>query len=180
MYFERKYVLSYVNICNVCIRMYLYVFICKLTDLHFWDRMYSCFAYAKLDLLKAQNVYYVFFACRENQYKNILGAKISKPLDLPLHGVKTIFVELDNTKIELLEPIGENSPIKKFLLKNPSGGMHHICYEVSNIQEACAQLESEGATLLGSGKPTIGAHGKPVIFIHPKDFNGTLIELEEV
>ena len=115
-----------------------------------------------------------------NQYKNILGAKISKPVDLPSHGVKTIFVELENTKIELLEPIGENSPIKKFLLKNPSGGMHHICYEVPNIQEACAKLESEGATLLGSGKPTIGAHGKPVIFIHPKDFNGTLIELEEV
>ena len=115
-----------------------------------------------------------------NQYKNILGAKISKPLDLPSHGVKTIFVELENTKIELLEPIGENSPIKKFLLKYPSGGMHHICYEVPNIQEACAKLESEGAKLLGSGKPTIGAHGKPVIFIHPKDFNGTLIELEEV
>ena len=114
------------------------------------------------------------------QYRNILGAKISKPLDLPLHGVKTIFVELENTKIELLEPIGENSPIKKFLLKNPSGGMHHICYEVPNIKEACVKLESEGATLLGSGKPTIGAHGKPVIFIHPKDFNGTLIELEEV
>ena len=114
------------------------------------------------------------------QYRTILGAKISKPLDLPSHGVKTIFVELENTKIELLEPIGENSPIKKFLLKNPSGGMHHICYEVPNIKEACVKLEAEGATLLGSGKPTIGAHGKPVIFIHPKNFNGTLIELEEV
>mgnify|MGYP003684512371 FL=1 len=114
------------------------------------------------------------------QYKNILGAKISKALDLPSHGVKTIFVELDNTKIELLEPIGDNSPIKKFLLKNPSGGMHHICYEVPNIKEASIKLKLEGATILGSGKPTIGAHGKPVIFIHPKDFNGTLIELEEV
>jgi methylmalonyl-CoA/ethylmalonyl-CoA epimerase len=114
------------------------------------------------------------------QYKNILGAKISKTLDLPSHGVKTIFVELDNTKIELLEPIGDNSPIKKFLLKNPSGGMHHICYEVPNIKEASTKLKLEGATILGSGKPTIGAHGKPVIFIHPKDFNGTLIELEEV
>ena len=114
------------------------------------------------------------------QYKNILGAKISKPLDLPSHGVKTIFVELDNTKIELLEPIGDNSPIKKFLLKNPSGGMHHICYEVPNIKEASTKLKLQGATILGSGKPSIGAHGKPVIFIHPKDFNGTLIELEEV
>tara|TARA_B110000444_G_scaffold220452_1_gene221209 strand:+ start:1119 stop:1523 length:405 start_codon:yes stop_codon:yes gene_type:complete len=114
------------------------------------------------------------------QYKNILGAKISKTLDLPSHGVKTIFVELDNTKIELLEPIGDNSPIKKFLLKNPSGGMHHICYEVPNIKEASTKLKLEGATILGSGKPSIGAHGKPVIFIHPKDFNGTLIELEEV
>ena len=114
------------------------------------------------------------------QYKNILGAKISKTLDLPSHGVKTIFVELDNTKIELLEPIGDNSPIKKFLLKNPSGGMHHICYEVPNIKEASTKLKLQGATILGSGKPTIGAHGKPVIFIHPKDFNGTLIELEEV
>ena len=114
------------------------------------------------------------------QYKNILGAKVSKTLDLPSHGVKTIFVELDNTKIELLEPIGDNSPIKKFLLKNPSGGMHHICYEVPNIKEASTKLKLQGATILGSGKPSIGAHGKPVIFIHPKDFNGTLIELEEV
>jgi methylmalonyl-CoA/ethylmalonyl-CoA epimerase len=114
------------------------------------------------------------------QYKSILGANISSPMDLPLHGVKTIFVELDNTKIELLEPIGDNSPIKKFLKKNPLGGMHHICYEVPNIIDACDKLKAEGATILGSGEPTIGAHGKPVIFIHPKNFNGTLIELEEV
>ena len=114
------------------------------------------------------------------QYKSILGANISSPMDLPLHGVKTIFVELDNTKIELLEPIGDNSPIKKFLKKNPLGGMHHICYEVPNIIDACDKLKSEGATILGSGEPTIGAHGKPVIFIHPKNFNGTLKELEEV
>ena len=114
------------------------------------------------------------------QYRNILGAKVSKPIDLPSHGVKTIFVELDNTKIELLEPIGDNSPIKNFLKKTPSGGIHHICYEVSNIIEACLKLKAEGVTILGSGEPTIGAHGKPVIFIHPKNFNGTLIELEEV
>ena len=114
------------------------------------------------------------------QYKSILGANISSPMDLPLHGVKTIFVELDNTKIELLEPIGGNSPIKKFLKNNPLGGIHHICYEVPNIIDACDKLKAEGATILGSGEPTIGAHGKPVIFIHPKNFNGTLIELEEV
>ena len=114
------------------------------------------------------------------QYKSILGANISSPMDLPLHGVKTIFVELDNTKIELLEPIGDNSPIKNFLKNNPLGGMHHICYEVPNIMDACNKLKAEGATILGSGEPTIGAHGKPVIFIHPKNFNGTLIELEEV
>jgi methylmalonyl-CoA/ethylmalonyl-CoA epimerase len=115
-----------------------------------------------------------------SQYKNILGAKISKPLDLPSHGVKTIFVELDNTKIELLEPMGNNSPIEKFLIKNPTGGMHHICYEVPDIKEACSKLIAEGVTILGSGEPSIGAHGKLVIFIHPKNFNGTLIELEEV
>lgn len=115
-----------------------------------------------------------------NQYKNILGAKISKPIDLLDHGVKTIFIELDNTKIELLEPIGKNSPIESFLNKNPSGGMHHICYEVPDILKACSKLQEEGAIILGSGKPSIGAHGKPVIFIHPKNFNGTLIELEEV
>lgn len=115
-----------------------------------------------------------------NKYKNILGAKISKPIDLLDHGVKTIFIELDNTKIELLEPIGKNSPIENFLNKNPSGGMHHICYEVPDILKACSKMQEEGATILGSGKPSIGAHGKPVIFIHPKNFNGTLIELEEV
>ena len=115
-----------------------------------------------------------------NQYKNILGAKISSPIDLHDHGVKTVFIELDNTKIELLEPIGNNSPIDKFLQKNPSGGMHHICYEVPDILKACIKMQKEGATILGSGKPSIGAHGKPVIFIHPKVFNGTLIELEEV
>ena len=115
-----------------------------------------------------------------NKYKNILGAKVSKPIDIPDHGVKTVFIELDNTKIELLEPIGKNSPIEKFLMKNPSGGMHHICYEVPDINKACSKMEEEGATILGSGKPTIGAHGKPVVFIHPKIFYGTLIELEEV
>ena len=113
-------------------------------------------------------------------YKNILGANVSDILDLPDHGVKTIFVQLDNTKIELIEPLGSNSPIQSYLSKKPDGGMHHICYEVNNIKEACDKLIKEGATILGSGEPSIGAHGKPVIFIHPKNFNGTLIELEEV
>tara|TARA_B100001758_G_C18081070_1_gene438272 strand:+ start:140 stop:544 length:405 start_codon:yes stop_codon:yes gene_type:complete len=115
-----------------------------------------------------------------NQYKNILGAKVSEPIDLPNHGVKTVFIELDNTKIELIEPLGKDSPIEKFLKKNPDGGMHHICYEVTDILKACSKMQKEGATILGSGKPSIGAHGKPVIFIHPKIFSGTLIELEEV
>ena len=114
------------------------------------------------------------------KYKNMLGAKVSDALVLPNHGVKTIFIELDNTKIELIEPYGDNSPIQGYLNKNPKGGMHHICYEVGDINEACKKLEQTGATILGSGKPSIGAHGKPVIFLHPKKFNGTLIELEEV
>ena len=115
-----------------------------------------------------------------DQYKNILGAKVSKPLDLPDHGVKTVFVELDNTKIELLEPIGKNSPIENFLKKNPSGGMHHICYEVENILESRDLLKKNGMRILGDEQPKIGAHGKPVLFLHPKDFTGTLIELEQI
>ena len=113
-------------------------------------------------------------------YANILGVKISVPLDQFDHGVRVVFIELPNTKIELLEPLGENSPIEKFLEKNKNGGVHHICFEVEDIDHAILRLKKDGATVLGDGKAKIGAHGKPVIFLHPKDFNGTLIELEEV
>ena len=113
-------------------------------------------------------------------YKDILGVKISAPLDQMEHGVKVVFIELPNTKIELLEPLGENSPIEKFLEKNKKGGIHHICFEVEDIDLTIFRLKKDGATVLGDGKAKIGAHGKPVIFLHPKDFNGTLIELEEV
>ena len=113
-------------------------------------------------------------------YANILGVKISVPLDQFDHGVRVVFIELPNTKIELLEPLGENSPIEKFLEKNKKGGIHHICFEVEDIDHAILGLKKDGATVLGDGKAKIGAHGKPVIFLHPKDFNGTLIELEEV
>lgn len=112
-------------------------------------------------------------------YKNSLGATLSAKEEQPDHGVSTIFIELPNTKIELLEPLGEDSPINNFLEKNPAGGIHHICYEVDNIIEARDKLKSEGARVLGSGDPKIGAHGKPVLFLHPKDFCGTLVELEE-
>ena len=113
-------------------------------------------------------------------YANILGVKISAPQDQFEHGVRVVFIELPNTKIELLEPLGENSPIEKFLEKNKKGGIHHICFEVEDIDHAILKLKKDGATVLGDGKAKIGAHGKPVIFLHPKDFNGTLIELEEV
>ena len=113
-------------------------------------------------------------------YKDILGVKISAPLDQIEHGVKVVFIEIPNTKIELLEPLGENSPIEKFLEKNKKGGIHHICFEVEDINSAILRLKKDGATVIGDGKAKIGAHGKPVIFLHPKDFNGTLIELEEV
>ena len=113
-------------------------------------------------------------------YANILGVKISAQLDQFEHGVRVVFIELPNTKIELLEPLGENSPIEKFLEKNKKGGIHHICFEVEDINHAILRLKKDGATVLGDGKAKIGAHGKPVIFLHPKDFNGTLIELEEV
>jgi methylmalonyl-CoA/ethylmalonyl-CoA epimerase len=112
-------------------------------------------------------------------YRNILGAKVSEPVPQPDHGVTTVFVELPNTKIELLEPLGENSPIAKFLEKNPNGGMHHVCYEVDEIYAARDRMKEMGATITGMGEPRIGAHGKPVIFLHPKDFLGTLIELEQ-
>ncbi len=110
-------------------------------------------------------------------YRDVLGAKVSEPLALPDHGVTTVFVELPNTKIELLEPLGETSPIAGFLRKNPNGGMHHVCYEVDDILAARDTLKVKGATVLG--EPRIGAHGKLVIFLHPKDFAGTLVELEQ-
>jgi methylmalonyl-CoA/ethylmalonyl-CoA epimerase len=109
-----------------------------------------------------------------------LGAKVSPPQAEPAHGVTVVFIELPNTKIELLQPLGENSPIAKFLEKNPDGGMHHICYEVEDIIAARDRLKATGARVLGDGEPKIGAHGKPVLFLHPKDFNGTLVELEQV
>lgn len=113
-------------------------------------------------------------------YRDTLGAKVSAPIAMPEHGVSTVFVELPNTKIELLHPLGENSPIAKFLERNPDGGMHHICYEVADILAARDQLKEKGARVLGSGEPRIGAHGKPVLFLHPKDFAGTLVEIEQV
>ena len=113
-------------------------------------------------------------------YRDVLGAKVSAPLDQPVHGVTVVFVTLDNSKVELLHPIGENSPIKAFLDRNASGGIHHICYEVPDILAARDKLKSTGARVLGDGEPKIGAHDKPVLFLHPKDFNGTLIELEQV
>jgi methylmalonyl-CoA/ethylmalonyl-CoA epimerase len=112
-------------------------------------------------------------------YRDTLGARVSAPLPLPGHGVTTIFVELPNTKIELLHPLGENSPIAKFLQSNPSGGMHHLCYEVADIIAARDRLRAAGARVLGDGEPRTGAHGKPVLFLHPKDFCGTLLELEQ-
>lgn len=115
-----------------------------------------------------------------SMYRNVLGAEVSEPLDLPEHGVRVAFVELENTKVELLLPIGENSPITSYLNKNASGGMHHICYEVSDIIEARDKLLNNGMRILGGSEPKIGAHGKPVLFLHPKDFCGTLIELEQV
>ncbi|MCK5779036.1 MAG: methylmalonyl-CoA epimerase [Rhodospirillales bacterium] len=112
-------------------------------------------------------------------YRGALGAKVSDPVDEPDHGVTVIFVELPNTKIELLHPLGDKSPIQAFLDKNPSGGMHHVCYEVDDIMAARDRMKAEGARVLGDGEPKIGAHGKPVLFLHPKDFCGTLVELEQ-
>ena len=113
-------------------------------------------------------------------YRDVLGAQVSEPADFPEHGVKVVFVELPNTKIELLHPLGEGSPIASFLEKNPSGGMHHVCYEVDDIIVARDAMIESGARVLGSGEPKTGAHGKPVLFLHPKDFCGTLVELEQV
>ena len=112
-------------------------------------------------------------------YGGALGAKVSAPIPQPAHGVTVVFVELPNTKIELLHPLGDNSPIKSFLERNPSGGIHHVWYEVADIYAARDRLKAEGARVLGNGEPKIGAHDKPVLFLHPKDFYGTLIELEQ-
>ena len=114
------------------------------------------------------------------QYKNVFGATVSEAVEQPDHGVTTVFIDLGNTKIELLEVLGDDSPIQKFIDKNPKGGMHHICLEVQNIDEAIKQLDTHEVAITGTGKPKIGAHNKTVVFLHPKDCNGTLIELEEV
>jgi methylmalonyl-CoA/ethylmalonyl-CoA epimerase len=113
------------------------------------------------------------------QYADVLGASVRPPQDEPDHGVTVVFIDLPNTKIELLHPLGAESPIAAFLAKNPSGGIHHICYEVDDILDARDRLTAVGARVLGSGEPKIGAHGKPVLFLHPKDFSGCLIELEQ-
>lgn len=113
-------------------------------------------------------------------YRNALGAEVTEPTPQPEHGVTVVFVNLPNTKIEFLEPLGANSPIAKFLEKNPDGGIHHVCYEVADILAARDQLKAQGARVIGDGTPKIGAHGKPVLFLHPKDFLGTLTELEQV
>ena len=113
------------------------------------------------------------------QYRDTLGATVTPPAPQPDHGVTVVFIELPNTKIELLEPLGADSPIAGFLAKNPSGGIHHVCYEVDDIIAARDKLKAAGARVLGDGEPKIGAHGKPVLFLHPKDFNGTLVELEQ-
>jgi methylmalonyl-CoA/ethylmalonyl-CoA epimerase len=112
-------------------------------------------------------------------YRQLLGARVSGPSPLPAHGVTVVFVELPNTKIELLEPLGEASPVGSFLERNPAGGIHHVCYEVDDILAARDRLRAEGARVLGDGEPRLGAHDKPVLFLHPKDFCGTLIELEQ-
>ncbi len=114
------------------------------------------------------------------QYRDTLGATVGDPQDEPDHGVTVVFIELPNTKVELLYPLGDGSPIAGFLEKNPSGGIHHVCYEVEDIIAARDKLKASGARVLGNGEPKIGAHGKPVLFLHPKDFTGTLVELEEV
>lgn len=118
-------------------------------------------------------------AAAAEQYRNALGATVSAPQDLPEHGVRVVFVSLPNTKVELLEPLGEASPLARFLANNPSGGIHHVCYEVDDIRAAAAHLSGTGLRLLGDGEPKIGAHGKPVLFLHPKDIGGVLTELEE-
>jgi methylmalonyl-CoA/ethylmalonyl-CoA epimerase len=118
-------------------------------------------------------------AAASAQYRGTLGAEVSEPVPQPAHGVTVVFVNLPNTKIELLEPLGERSPIAAFLERNPAGGIHHICYEVADIMAARDKLKAAGARVLGDGEPKVGAHGRPVLFLHPKDFNGALVELEQ-
>ena len=118
-------------------------------------------------------------AAVSGSYRRVLGAHVSEPRALPAHGVTAVFVELPNTRIELLEPLGADSPVRGFLERNPAGGMHHLCYEVDDIIAARDRLAAEGARVLGDGEPKLGAHDKPVLFLHPKDFCGTLIELEQ-
>lgn len=118
-------------------------------------------------------------AAASAMYRDTLGATVTAPQLLPEHGVTVVFIELANTKVELLEPLGDDSPIAAFLAKNPAGGMHHVCYEVDDIIAARDHLKARGARILGDGEPKIGAHDKPVLFLHPKDFNGTLVELEQ-
>jgi len=118
-------------------------------------------------------------AAASRVYHGLLGAEVSAPVAVPEHGVTTVFVTLPNTKIELLEPLGEDSPLAGYLARNPAGGMHHLCYEVDDIDAARERLLAAGARVIGDGKARIGAHGKPVVFLHPKDFCGTLIELEQ-
>jgi methylmalonyl-CoA/ethylmalonyl-CoA epimerase len=113
-------------------------------------------------------------------YRDTLGAPVSEPQDLPDHGVRVVFVELPNSKIELMQPLDDASPIAGFLTKHPAGGVHHVCYEIEDIIAARDKLLSEGARVLGDGEPKTGAHGKPVLFLHPKDFCGTLVEIEQV
>jgi methylmalonyl-CoA/ethylmalonyl-CoA epimerase len=125
-------------------------------------------AIAVRDIAKAANV-----------YRQTLGAEVSAPEPQPAHGVTTVFITLPNTKIELLEPLGDASPIAKFLDRNPDGGIHHVCYEVDDIRAARDKLKAQGARVLGDGEPKMGAHGRPVLFLHPKDFCGTLVEIEE-
>jgi methylmalonyl-CoA/ethylmalonyl-CoA epimerase len=119
-------------------------------------------------------------AAASKTYRDVLGASVSEPIAQPDHGVTVVFIQLPNTKIELLEPLGATSPIAKFLEKNPDGGMHHLCYEVEDIIAARDHLKAKGARVIGDGNPKTGAHGKPVLFLHPKDFNGTLVEIEQV
>ena len=119
------------------------------------------------------------FDVAPEEYRTMLGAKVSAPQPEPAHGVTVVFVELPNTKVELLAPLGDNSPIAAFLARNTSGGIHHMCFEVADILAARDSLKATGARVLGDGNPKTGAHGKPVLFLHPKDFNGTLIELEQ-
>ncbi len=118
-------------------------------------------------------------AAAAKTYRETLGAKVSDAVDMPDHGVTTVFVELPNTKIEFLHPLGGSSPVQQFLAKNPAGGMHHVCYEVDDIIAARDKLIDKGSRVLGDGEPRIGAHGKPVLFLHPKDFFGTLVEIEQ-